>query len=365
VSRRTRAGDDLDSVTVRRAFLAALFVLGFLAAGGFSAAVVAGAVATSTTGAAATATVPTATVTVPSTPPPRTTPAPATIAPRVRVGPVRVGYLTAAQASKKVAAAFERPLPVVVGKARIAARPARLGARAYVKTAVSRASAASPGTQVPLTVTVAGNVLRRWARIVAKRYDRKPVDATLSLRGLRPWITPEQWGQELDMRSALPRIVRALRLGSRAPVRLKLTAIAPAVTRDSFGATIVIHRSFNRLSLYDGMRPWRTFGVATGQPSYPTPLGAYTIAVKWRDPWWYPPSSPWAQGAKPIPPGPGNPLGTRWMGLTAPGVGIHGTPDPASIGYSASHGCIRMRIPEAEWLFDHVAIGTPVFIVSG
>jgi lipoprotein-anchoring transpeptidase ErfK/SrfK len=65
-----------------------------------------------------------------------------------------------------------------------------------------------------------------------------------------------------------------------------------------------------------------------------------------------------------VPPGPGNPLGTRWMGLSAPGVGIHGTPDAASIGYSASHGCIRMRIPEAEWLFRHVELGTPIFIVA-
>ena len=61
---------------------------------------------------------------------------------------------------------------------------------------------------------------------------------------------------------------------------------------------------------------------------------------------------------------PGNPLGTRWMGISAPYVGIHGTPDAASIGYSASHGCIRMRIPDAEWLFQHVEIGTPVFIIS-
>jgi lipoprotein-anchoring transpeptidase ErfK/SrfK len=64
-----------------------------------------------------------------------------------------------------------------------------------------------------------------------------------------------------------------------------------------------------------------------------------------------------------VPPGPGNPLGTRWMGLSAPGVGIHGTPDAASIGYSASHGCIRMRIPDAETVFAHVSVGTPVFIV--
>ena len=64
------------------------------------------------------------------------------------------------------------------------------------------------------------------------------------------------------------------------------------------------------------------------------------------------------------PPGPGNPLGTRWMGISSPGVGIHGTPDSASLGYSASHGCIRMAIPQAEWLFDHVAVGTPVYIVA-
>jgi lipoprotein-anchoring transpeptidase ErfK/SrfK len=83
-----------------------------------------------------------------------------------------------------------------------------------------------------------------------------------------------------------------------------------------------------------------------------------------RNPWWRPPDSPWAKGLKPIPPGPGNPLGTRWMGLDAAGVGMHGTPDAASIGYSASHGCIRMRIPDAEWLFGHVQIGTPVFIVG-
>ena len=83
-----------------------------------------------------------------------------------------------------------------------------------------------------------------------------------------------------------------------------------------------------------------------------------------RNPWWYPPPSPWAEDAEPVPPGPGNPLGTRWMGLSAPYVGIHGTPDAASIGYSASHGCIRMRIPDAEWLFQHVKVGTPVFIID-
>jgi lipoprotein-anchoring transpeptidase ErfK/SrfK len=159
-------------------------------------------------------------------------------------------------------------------------------------------------------------------------------------------------------------IARALATGNRAPIRLRQKLTPPQVTPASIGAVIVIRRQSNRLYYYVGTRLVRTFDVATGQASYPTPLGRFRIVVKWANPWWYPPASPWAKAAKPIPPGPGNPLGTRWMGLSAPGVGIHGTPDAASIGYSASHGCIRMRIPEAEWLFRHVTIGTTVFIVA-
>jgi len=126
---------------------------------------------------------------------------------------------------------------------------------------------------------------------------------------------------------------------------------------------IVIQRGANSLLLYDGRQLVRSFGVATGQSVYPTPYGLYDIVDMQRDPWWYPPKSDWAKDEKPIPPGPGNPLGTRWMGLNVYGVGIHGTPDDASIGYSASHGCIRMHIADAEWLFEHVDVGTPVLIL--
>jgi lipoprotein-anchoring transpeptidase ErfK/SrfK len=126
---------------------------------------------------------------------------------------------------------------------------------------------------------------------------------------------------------------------------------------------IVIQRGANVLTLYNGESAVRTFGVATGSAQYPSPAGTWSIVDKQLNPWWRPPASEWAKDAKPIPPGPGNPLGTRWMGLSAAAVGIHGTPDAASIGYSASHGCIRMRVPEAEWLFEQVSIGTPVVIV--
>ena len=152
--------------------------------------------------------------------------------------------------------------------------------------------------------------------------------------------------------------------GTRATIVLKARYKQPSVTRSTIGRVIVIRRGDNKLTLYNGMKVMRTFTVATGQAIYPTPLGKFSIVVMWKNPWWYPPNSPWAAGENPIPPGPGNPLGTRWMGLSAPGVGIHGTPEDGSIGYSLSHGCIRMHIPQAEWLFNHVTVGTPVYIVA-
>ena len=130
----------------------------------------------------------------------------------------------------------------------------------------------------------------------------------------------------------------------------------------------MIRRGSNELYLYRvGAKPKliRTFKIATGRSEYPTPLGKFEVINKQANPWWYPPpGSDWAKDAKPVPPGPGNPLGTRWMGLSSPYVGIHGTPDAASIGYSASHGCIRMLIPQVEWLFTQIELGTPVFIVA-
>ena len=142
----------------------------------------------------------------------------------------------------------------------------------------------------------------------------------------------------------------------------------PAVGTADLGRAIVIRRGSNQLFFYkvaDKPKLIRQFKVATGRSEYPTPLGKFEVVNKQQNPWWYPPAgSAWAQGAEPIPPGANNPLGTRWMGLSVPYVGIHGTPNPASIGYSASHGCIRMLIPQVEWLFTQVDLGTPVFIVA-
>jgi lipoprotein-anchoring transpeptidase ErfK/SrfK len=341
---------------LRKAFLPILFALGFLAAGGLSAGVVAATTTTATTG-----TEPTTTTTTTSTTP--TQPPPTVIAQGVTIGGVGVGGLTPEAATTAVRAAFSRPLVLVARKVRFRPLPGRLGAVAYIEGAVARAKGAAPGTSVPLKVVVHGKKLRSYVRFLSRKVDRPAVDAAVTLRNLRPWISKDRPGQVLDAKRATRSIQRTLVANRRGTLRLKLARVPAQVRRATFGPVIVTRRASHELFLYQGMRVWRTFGVAVGQPAYPTPLGHFAIAVMWRNPWWYPPNSGWAAGSSPIPPGPGNPLGTRWMGLTAPGVGIHGTPDAASIGYSASHGCIRMRIPEAEWLFAHVSVGTQVFIV--
>jgi lipoprotein-anchoring transpeptidase ErfK/SrfK len=125
---------------------------------------------------------------------------------------------------------------------------------------------------------------------------------------------------------------------------------------------VIIRSDVHRLYFYRGARPIRVFTVATGGMWTPTPRGRFRIINKYRHPWWYPPNSSWAKHLDPIPPGPDNPLGTRWMGLSVPGVGIHGTPYPASVGYSISHGCVRMKKRDAESLFRLVRVGTRVWI---
>lgn len=289
---------------------------------------------------------------------------PATIPEGVTIGATSVGGMTPEQATAAVQQAFAVPLQLALGPTTISVAPDVLGAVPAIDKAIERALAAAPSTTVPLGVNAPGATIVAFVATLGQRYDRAAVDARLYLRHLRPWLSKEREGLKLDERGAVRDLVAALYSGQREGIVLVQKRVHPKVTRSTFGPVIVIRRGSNRLFLYQGTRYRRAFAVATGQSRYPTPLGRFSVVVKWRNPWWYPPSSPWAAGQSPVPPGPNNPLGTRWMGLSAPGVGIHGTPSDSSIGYSVSHGCIRMHIPEAEWLFNHVVVGTPVFIVS-
>jgi L,D-transpeptidase ErfK/SrfK len=123
---------------------------------------------------------------------------------------------------------------------------------------------------------------------------------------------------------------------------------------------IVINLPERGLYLFRPGKPVRYYPVAIGRPGWETPTGEFTLAVKAKNPTWFPPE--WATEEEPVPPGPDNPLGDRWMGLSIKGYGIHATNAPASIGRVASHGCIRMYPEQARDLFDRVKKGTSVTI---
>jgi lipoprotein-anchoring transpeptidase ErfK/SrfK len=283
----------------------------------------------------------------------------------VTVDGVEIGGLTSEPARTRLRAAFDRPLRFVFRGQHWTARPSRFSASSDVENAITHALQARAGAQLSLGASSSQSQVRSYVRYLDRRFARDPVNSEVHgvTAGLRPSIRPAKPGLRVDRATMTAGIENALRYGVRPPIPLATKPVAPQVTPTTIGPVIVISRHANRLYFYDGAKLVRSFGVATGRAKYPTPAGQFSIVDMQRNPWWRPPTSEWAKGLKPVPPGPGNPLGTRWMGTSAAGVGIHGTPDAASIGYSASHGCIRMQIPQAEWLFQHVHIGTPVVIV--
>jgi lipoprotein-anchoring transpeptidase ErfK/SrfK len=287
------------------------------------------------------------------------------IARGVTVSGVGVGGMTAEPARQRITASLLLPIRIATPKGVTSVDPGRAGAVADVDAAVTAALSAHPGRRITAPVQYSAARAAGIVSDLASRFDRAAVDATvIGADADGPKYSPAKAGVAVDRRTMGAAIGDQLRSGGRDPLTLLTNPVPPKHTAANFGPVIVITRGANMLRLYRGTRLVRTFRVATGQAIYPTPAGIWHIVDMQRNPWWYPPTyDEWAKGLKPVPPGPSNPLGTRWMGLNAPGVGIHGTDAPASIGYSASHGCIRMQVPEAEWLFEHVRIGAPVVIL--
>jgi lipoprotein-anchoring transpeptidase ErfK/SrfK len=283
----------------------------------------------------------------------------------VSIAGVRVGGLSAEPARARIETAFARSIRVTYQGKNIWISPESLGAGLSVSAAVSSALAATPQSHIALPVRYSRARLDKTVASLAKRFDRPAVDATVvGASSSGPEFSQAKSGLAVDARTMRAALAELLRDGTREPLTLLTHPVAPKRTETNFGPVVIVTRGVNTLRLYDGPNLVRTFPVATGQAIYPTPGGLWRIMDKQRNPWWYPPTtSAWAKGLKPVPPGPSNPLGTRWMGLDAAGVGIHGTTAPTSIGYSVSHGCIRMQVPDAEWLFEHVSVGTPVVIL--
>jgi lipoprotein-anchoring transpeptidase ErfK/SrfK len=127
---------------------------------------------------------------------------------------------------------------------------------------------------------------------------------------------------------------------------------------------LIVDRDSFRLTLYKRLKVAKTFRIAVGKAGVETPAGLYNIQNKAVNPAWHVPDSDWAGelAGKVIPPDdPENPIKARWMGIFD-GAGIHGTDAEGSIGTAASHGCIRMRIPDVIELYDEVPLGAPVYI---
>jgi lipoprotein-anchoring transpeptidase ErfK/SrfK len=126
--------------------------------------------------------------------------------------------------------------------------------------------------------------------------------------------------------------------------------IAEASAQDDKTARrIVVSIPDRKLALLEGERVLKVYDVAVGKPATPSPHGEFKIVSRAIDPVW-----------KGVPPGPNNPVGTRWLGLSVKGYGIHGTNAPGSIGKAASHGCIRMHNRDVEELFELVRPGLDV-----
>jgi lipoprotein-anchoring transpeptidase ErfK/SrfK len=139
-----------------------------------------------------------------------------------------------------------------------------------------------------------------------------------------------------------------------------LMAAAEALAQDKQAAParrIIVSIPDRKLAVLESGNVVKIFPTAVGAPKSPSPSGSFTIIQRIPDPTWY------GKGQV-IPPGKGNPVGTRWIGLSLKGYGIHGTNAPSSIGRNVSHGCIRMRNRDVEQLFEMVSIGDSVELVA-
>ena len=141
--------------------------------------------------------------------------------------------------------------------------------------------------------------------------------------------------------------------------------LSPAAIRDG----IVLNVAQRMLFVFVDGELVRAFPIAVGKPGWPTPVGRFSILTKEIDPVWDVPVSiqrEMVREGQPVlttvPPGPDNPLGNRWLALSAPGVGIHGTNQPASIYRFTTHGCIRLHPDDMLELFDLVDVGSIVEI---
>jgi len=313
------------------------------------------------------------------------------IAKGVTIGGVDVGGLHAAQAERLLAARFaarlRRPVELVRGTHAFTLKPASAGLTLDVDRMVDDAVAASRsgglwrrlnrelrGTPLPVTIPLRAALsrphLEQVARHVARVIDTPAKSAHVVPKALAVGITvtPSHWGVAVDQERLISELtsslvsldgVRELTIPVR-PVRPKLGLYGLSRRYSTY---ILVSRETYTLRLFKRLKLVKTYRIAVGRIGLETPAGEYTIDDKQINPSWHVPLSSWAGdlAGRIIPPGPDDPIKARWMGFFD-GAGIHGTDEISSIGTSASHGCIRMTIPDVEDLYPRVPLHTPIYV---
>jgi lipoprotein-anchoring transpeptidase ErfK/SrfK len=221
---------------------------------------------------------------------------------------------------------------------------------------------------VPAEVTYSRRAVNRFVRKVAEEVNVEPRDATVEASGSSLTVVRQENGRKLRD-NLLSRELNAAVLNASADhtIAARTHPVMPEVTKsevaEEYPTYLTLDRTTYTLRFWKNLKLAKTYTVAVGQEGLETPEGLYHIQDKQVEPTWHVPNSAWAGSlaGQSIPPGPSNPLKARWMGIFE-GAGIHGTEETWSLGTAASHGCVRMSIPDVEELYDLVEVGTPIYI---
>lgn len=219
-------------------------------------------------------------------------------------------------------------------------------------------------------ISYSSKAVNEFIAKVAEEVNRPAVDATIEPTAAELVAVQGQDGISVDEDQLRSRIETAVQSPAASERKLKLPVdtVEPEVTKEELAAKyptyLTVNRSTFELTLWKDLEPVKTYTVAIGAVGFDTPAGVYNIQNKAVDPAWSVPEADWAGDlAGTVVPGgvPENPLKERWLGIYD-GAGIHGTDATYSLGTAASHGCVRMAIPDVIELYDQVPVGTPIYI---
>jgi lipoprotein-anchoring transpeptidase ErfK/SrfK len=313
------------------------------------------------------------------------------IANGVSIDGVSVGGLHAAAARSKIQRALIARLQAPV-RVRSGARAWTLGARearltvdaenmvaqavdasrdgSIITRTVRGLFGGSVRRNVPLVLSYSHSAVRALTAKIRAAVDRPARDAAVTPSATGLSEAPGQIGLSVESTRLGARVEHALASpGAGRTVTVPTHDVNPAVSTSQLAAKypayIIIDRNAFRLRFYQHLKLADTYEIAVGMQGLETPPGNYSVQWKQVNPPWYVPNKAWAGAlaGTVVPPGPLDPLKARFMSFDG-GAGIHGI-DPSeysSIGHTASHGCVRMRIPDVISLYGRTPVGTPVFI---